>query len=476
MTRRLFLDLGDFRDLVEKDVHAHQRWHDHGLALVLTLAKQAGIDFDVKSLRLMSGWGEWRMACKDYAQLALNVRSYNWPMARKAAEIFKAVNPEGIVMAGGIHPNVAPWEMEESEAFDHIVSGGGELTFVDLVSDPSSFPRLIRGEQAKDMGSWPLIDRTFWPRPDGSQRDDTWPLEPDCGWAGPGKVATILTSRVCPYVCSFCNENSFLSSMGRRSVDSLIEELNWLDDHHGPIGSLVIHDSLFLQQPKFLREWLDKYPRKAHKVWSYWGAARSDLVRRWPDLFEALVRETNWNTVSIGFESGSDRVLKVLNKECSESDNDFSIQLLNRIGDDMERQGKTPPKFFANIMFAIPGETREDAFKTVRMLKSMKRVLPSIAYYAPYPGSALGYQIIGEGKSLMQGDYHRYPGQEKMTGIDYPFYNNLLAGAYDHLIDQGAPMSALVRSQGTTGIEQGGGLDKREAFNHRPLAEALTKA
>ena len=65
-------------------------------------------------------------------------------------------------------------------------------------------------------------------------------------------------------------------------------------------------------------------------------------------------------TVSVGFESGSDRVLKILNKECT-------VEFLNRVGDDLERAGKPAPVFWANIMLAIPGETREDAFKTMRM-------------------------------------------------------------------------------------------------------------
>jgi radical SAM superfamily enzyme YgiQ (UPF0313 family) len=89
-------------------------------------------------------------------------------------------------------------------------------------------------------------------------------------------------------------------------------------------------------------------------------------------------------------------------------------------------------------MLGIPGETREDAFKTMRMLKSMRYVFPSIAYYAPYPGSALGYQLIAEGKSLMSKDnYHRFPGDEKVKGIDYQFYRELLAGKYDDEINQG---------------------------------------
>ena len=89
-------------------------------------------------------------------------------------------------------------------------------------------------------------------------------------------------------------------------------------------------------------------------------------------------------------------------------------------------------------MLGIPGETREDAFKTMRMLKSMRYVFPSIAYYAPYPGSALGYQLIAEGKSLMSKDnYHRFPDDEKVKGVDYQFYRELLAGKYDNEINQG---------------------------------------
>jgi radical SAM superfamily enzyme YgiQ (UPF0313 family) len=119
-------------------------------------------------------------------------------------------------------------------------------------------------------------------------------------------------------------------------------------------------------------------------------------------------------------------------------DNYFAIDLINAIGDDMERQGKEAPRFWANIMLGIPGETREDAFDTIRMLRHMKRAMPTIAYYAPYPGSALGYQLIAEGKSLMSKEnYHRYPNDEKVKGIDYRFYNKLLKGKFDREISRG---------------------------------------
>ncbi len=443
--RRLWLDLGDLGDLVNP-AGPHEQWQDHGMGLLRTILHQNGLMTDMFSTRQCTSWEEVERRMKGYDMLIMNVRSYTYPIAYRAAKIFKKVNPHGVVLTGGMHATVALDEMLSVPEFDKICQGPGENVIVNLVANPDAFPRVVLGVGAKSMAEWPMIDRTLWPEPASAKLKArfNWPLEPECGW-GPPPVATILTSRVCPWQCAFCNENSYIPNMGRRPVDMVIEELNYLDETYGPIGSVVIHDSMFFQNPSWLEEWLDKYPKYANKTWPYWAAARADTVRQWPDLFEALVRKTNWHIVSIGFESGSDRVLKILNKECTEEDNYFAIDLLTRIGDDMEAKGLEPPIFWSNIMLGIPGETREDAFKTMRMIKYTKRIMPSISFYAPYPGSVLGHQLIAEGKSLMSKEnYHRYPDDEKVKGIDYNFYRDLLSGKYDDEINRGL---ATIRQQ-----------------------------
>jgi len=443
--RRLWLDLGDLGDLVNP-AGPHEQWQDHGMGLLRTILHQNGVMTDMFSTRQCTSWEEVEKRMKGYDMLIMNVRSYTFPVAYRSAQIFKKVNPKGIVLTGGMHATVALDEMLAVSEFDKICQGPGENVIVNLVTNPDAFPRVILGVGAKSMADWPMVDRTLWPEPASKKLAArfNWPLEPECGW-GPPPVATILTSRVCPWQCAFCNENSYIPNMGRRPVDTVIEELNYLDETFGPIGSVVIHDSMFFQNPSWLEEWVDKYPKYANKTWPYWAAARADTVRQWPDLFEAVVRKTNWSTVSIGFESGSDRVLKILNKECTEEDNYFAIDLLTRIGDEMEAKGQKPPVFWSNIMLGIPGETREDAFKTMRMLKYTKRIMPSISFYAPYPGSVLGHQIIAEGKSLMSKEnYHRYPDDEKVKGIDYQFYRDLLSGKYDDEVNRGL---ASIRQQ-----------------------------
>jgi len=433
----VWLDLGDLGDLVNPN-GPHEQWQDHGLGLLRTILDQNDLKTDLLSTRAVTSWDQLRSQLAGYDKLIMNVRSYTFPVAYRSAQLFKEINPDGMVLTGGMHATVALDEMKAIPEFDRICQGPGENVIVDLVRDPASFPRVFMGASSKSMAEWPMIDRTLWPKPASRRlkRSFNWPLEPECGW-GPGPVATILTSRVCPWQCVFCNENSYIPNMGRRPVEMVIDELNYLDETSGPIGSVVIHDSMFFQNPSWLEEWIEKYPTKANKAWPYWAAGRSDTVRQWPELFEALIRETNWDTISIGFESGSDRVLRILNKECSEEDNLFAIDLVNRLGDEMEEEGRKPPVFWSNIMLGIPGELPEDAFKTMRMLKRMKRVMPSIAFYAPYPGSALGNQLIAEGKSLMTKDnYHRFPDDEKVKGINYGFYRDLLAGKYDDEINE----------------------------------------
>jgi len=436
-SNRLWLDLGDLGDLVNP-AGPHEQWQDHGLGLLRTILHRNGLMTEMFSTRQHTNWDSVKKNMAGYDLLIMNVRSYTYPMALRAAQLFKEMNPNSVILTGGMHATVALDEMQAVPEFDKIIQGPGELTIVDLVRDPGAFPRVILGRGAKSMADWPMMDRTLWPKPASWKlaRKFNWPLEPECGW-GPPPVATLLTSRVCPWQCVFCNESSYIPNMGRRPVEMVIDELNFLDRKYG-VGSVVIHDSMFFQNPSWLEEWVEKYPRRANKVWPYWAAARADTVRQWPDLFTAIVKETNWNTVSIGFESGSDNVLRLLNKECTEDDNYFTIDLLTRLGDEMEAQGKKAPVFWSNIMLGIPGETPEDAFKTMRMVKYTKRILPSISFYAPYPGSALGYQLIAEGKSRMSKEnYHRYPDDEKVIGVDYAFYRDLLAGKYDAEVSRG---------------------------------------
>ncbi len=432
-SKYLWLDLGELGSFTSYD---EDGWQDHGLGLLRTIMHQNSLPTELVSVRNFKTLEQVGQQIKGYDLLLMNVRSYNFEIASKCAALFKQQNPQGLVVVGGMHCTVSPESMEAVPEFDKICKGAGEEIIVDLVRDPSKFPRVFEGKGSSTMESWPKIDRTLWPKPANffTRALFYWPLERGMSW-GPQPQVSMLTSRVCPWACSFCNEASYIPKLTRRPVEMVIDELNELDEKYG-FESITFHDSMFFQNRKWLETWLELYPKRARRIWPYWAAARADTVYRWPDLFEALVLETNWNVVSIGFETHSDRMLRVLNKQVTKAQNEFSVNLINRIGDKQEQSGIEPVKIWGNVMFAIPGETKEEAFDTYRLLKKMHRVFPSVAYYTAYSGTALGFQIIAEGKD-QKNQHVRDAMSKPIKGIDYEFYRELLSGTYAQEVNQG---------------------------------------
>ena len=263
----LWLDLGDLGDLVNP-AGPHEQWQDHGLGLLRTILHQNGVHDRPGLHPRRHVVGAVAPQMQGYDMLIMNVRSYTFPVAYRAAKIFKEVNPNGLVLTGGMHATVALDEMEAIPEFDHICRARARTSSSTWSSDPAAFPRVILGEGAKSMAEWPMIDRTLWPKPAGWRTARkwklNWPLEPECGW-GPGPVATLLTSRVCPWQCVFCNENSYIPNMGRRPVEHGDRRTQLPGRKYG-VGSVVIHDSMFFQNPKWLKEWIEKYPRKTQAL------------------------------------------------------------------------------------------------------------------------------------------------------------------------------------------------------------------
>src|SRR5215204_1539847 len=84
----VWLDLGDFGDLI-RFRGKHEKWQDHGLGLLRTILHRNGILTDIRSTRSMRSFEQVRRELRGFRMLIMNVRSYTFPMARKAAQIFK---------------------------------------------------------------------------------------------------------------------------------------------------------------------------------------------------------------------------------------------------------------------------------------------------------------------------------------------------------------------------------------------------
>ena len=378
-------------------------WHDHGAGMTYTSAKLANCDVSFLDMKTLNNDEELKVALKGYDLVSFGLKSSYYSIGMKVIEYAKAHG--SMTLVGGYHATAAPQELLDNKSIDYVFHGESEITFPQFLKNHKEFKREIFGEKPKDLDSLPFIDRSIY-------RDQ---LE-DCGgwWHGNkfSKMISVMAARGCPYKCGFCQpleNNHFGKALRRRSVDSMIAELEQLKELYNP-ECVMIHDDTFLLQPAWLEEFIEKYPKIGLP---FWAAGRADGICKYPKLVKRLVN-IGWSLISVGFESGSQRILDKLSKGTTVEQNIEAAKIIKSCG----------AKIYANYMIGLPWETREDIQATVKMANIIEAEMPSWAFFTPYPGCELGEECIKDGTSLLdRTTYNRCPSGKKVKGVDYDYVN-----------------------------------------------------
>lgn len=383
-------------------------WHDHGSGMTFTAARNAGCDISFLDMKALFSDAELKERIKGYDLIAFGMKSSYYPIGMKIVKFAKAQGSK--VMVGGYHATAAPNELLENFDIDYVFHGESELTFPQFLKNPLLFPREIFGEKPQNLDELPFIDRSIYREP----------TENCAGWWYGGKLRrmiTVMAARGCPYKCAFCQpleDNHFGKKLRRRSVNSIIAELAWLKKLYKP-DCVMIHDDTFLIQPKWIEEFIDRYPEIGLP---FWASGRADGVCDHPDLVKKLVK-VGWDLISVGFESGSQRILDKINKGTTVKQNLEAAKIIKSTG----------AKIYANYMIGLPWETKGDMQATVKMADTIKAEMPSWAYFTPYPGCGLSTECIDNNWSLLTREtYDRCPSGFKVKNVDYSYVSQVVKG------------------------------------------------
>jgi radical SAM superfamily enzyme YgiQ (UPF0313 family) len=201
----------------------------------------------------------------------------------------------------------------------------------------------------------------------------------------------------------------------RRSAANVIGELKYLRDRYH-FNSFMIHDDCFTEDPEWVTEFCGQCKAEGFTQ-PFIAQSRADIICRNRDMIEML-RDTGLKLLIIGFESGSDRVLKFLRKGCTRQQNLEAAQICNELG----------IKIWANYMLGLPTETKEEVLETLSMLEEIKPYHCSPAFYTPHPGSEMfemgrrmGIHLITDHNSYRRNTY-----EPKIKGPDYEFLKDIL--------------------------------------------------
>src|SRR5271170_4362121 len=251
--------------------------------------------------------------------LCLGISLVTGPMIRETAEIAKAVkawNPDFPVILGGWHPSLLPKQTLEAEYIDIVVRGQGEDSLLELVQhlESRSAIDLIPGIGFKrDRKLIFTTERPLKPiadlPPKAYHIADFDAYQRSCG----RRWAMYISSLACPYNCAYCtNAGVYGRKWNALPAEQFVEETVDLTRRY-ELEMLWVVDDNFLVDLDRAREIAEGLVRAESQFrWSI--QSTTNLVSRLSLEDMKLLSRAGLHQVCQGTESGSPKVLKLMNK------------------------------------------------------------------------------------------------------------------------------------------------------------------
>lgn len=270
------------------------------------------------------------------------------------------------LIAGGPHASVAPQSLIDI-GYDTVVVGEGEYAILEALKGKKG---IIYADRILNLDELPLPARELIP-----MERYTFDLE--------GKRATyIMANRGCHWKCGFCSKPWAGNKVTRRSVSSVIQEIDIIKNKYGFEGIMFFDDIFTLHE-----DWLKEFCLEMKKLNLSWRCFLRSDTATYQKL--SMMKEAGCTEVGVGVESGSNQILKTINKKETVQDNINARQLCQKIG----------IRFKAFFIIGLPGETEESAWQTYRWIKEQKPDGYSLFIHIPLPGTPIYEDIIkGTGK------------------------------------------------------------------------------
>ena len=292
-----------------------------------------------------------------------------FPYMKKIIEKLKAREPHKRVVVGGVHASVLPEHVLEQTQADVCVVGEGEEIAPRVIG--GSFKGIVRANSVED-----LDDLHFPDRESIDYYDYLVPQTYKYLAGGENiKEASIITSRGCPYSCHFCASEKLWGRRVRyRSAESVYRELVYLRKEYG-ISLCNFVDDTFILNKKRIKEICRMLLTSPLTLDVYWFClTRVDCVDL--ELFK-MMKAAGCLSVTFGFESGSNRVLKAIGKNTTVEQAYEAIDVVKAAG--MKIRGQ--------LMVGLPTESAHDVEMTAGFIRKSEKVDTfGLHVFQPFPG------------------------------------------------------------------------------------------
>jgi radical SAM superfamily enzyme YgiQ (UPF0313 family) len=295
--------------------------------------------------------------------VGISAKTVNILNANNIAEQLKRKGISAPIVVGGAHITALPQEtLRRFKSIDYGVIGEGEVTFLELIE------KVVRNESIADVKStvWRNDIREIVVNPARPLVEDldvlplpAWDLLPNFpkGYRHSAletkrlPAASVITSRGCPFHCTFCDNAIFGSIVRHHSAEYTLNMIRHLKEKYGIKDLMILDDNFLLDKKKLFQICETIVEEKMDLSWYCLSHAKFMTEERL-----RKIREAGCWFIEIGIESGCDRILKFIKKNTTKAEVEQAVKRARAVG----------LKVKGNFIFGFPTETRDSLEETIQ--------------------------------------------------------------------------------------------------------------
>ena len=309
--------------------------------------------------------------------------------ALEFSRVVKDIHPVPVVW-GGIHPSLLPAQTLEHELVDMVIVGDGEESFLKLVEalrDGESLdtvPGLHYTKEGKVHSNESCrIELDRQPAPAYDLIDvESYATQQFFFLGNRSRSIELNTDRGCPSRCAFCYNLNYNKRRWRSlSAPTVLDRIEDLVHRYNVGGVNFVSDNFFVNRKRVGEICQGILDRSLDINWH--SDIRIDSFLRMDDEHVELIRESGCGCLTFGVESGSDRMLSLINK-------DITVEQVKAAHRRAREHG-----FLVNyhFMMGLPDETKQDVIETLNLIAYLAQDPEVLIYgpsiYTPFPGTPL---------------------------------------------------------------------------------------
>jgi radical SAM superfamily enzyme YgiQ (UPF0313 family) len=302
----------------------------------------------------------------DYdAVLVTSIMTYWYPGVQLAVELCRKHLPQVPVILGGIYASLMPQHAKEFIKADYLVEGPGELQVLTILKN-------IAGEKVDTEKLPKSIDDYPFPAFDLLAQVDYLP---------------IMTSRGCPYNCTFCAQKLISMPFVQRTPDSVVEEFGEHYQRFKRRDFAFYDDALFIKRDSHIKTILaklidKKLPLRLHSP--------NGLFAKYVDREMAeLMYRSSFKTVRLSFETSNEERRKDMQSKVTNEDIINAVEYLVQAGykaKDLE----------SYVLMGLPGQSVEEIIASMIFVHNLG-IQIRLASFSPIPGTVEYERAVDDG-------------------------------------------------------------------------------